>query len=158
MEDQDTQMILDSPLAFSLTQHVKISTHNRGHTLDVIITPTEDRLFQPPNTIAGPYILDYRCIILETMEAKPKTKLEAQKIRKINENTIHKFCENFNNDPIIQVTTLEETVNHLRQEMLRTLNLVIQTKEVKDKKRKPILWYDGELKQQRKILKKVECK
>ena len=60
--------------------------------------------------------------------------------------TIHKFCENFKNDPIIQVTTLEEAVNHLNQEMLRTLNLVTQTKEVKVKKRQHKPWYNKELK------------
>ena len=42
--------------------------------------------------------------------------------------------------------------------MLRTLNLVVPTKEVKVKKRKPKMWYDEELKQQRKILKNREHK
>ena len=55
---------------------------------------------------------------------------------------IHKFCENFNNDPIIQVTTLEEAFNHLNWEMLKNLNLVTLTKEVKVKKTKPTYWYD----------------
>ena len=59
---------------------------------------------------------------------------------------------------ITQVTMLEEAVNHLNQEMLRTLNLVAPTKEVKVKKRKPTYWYDEELKQQRKILKNREHK
>ena len=67
------------------------------------------------------------------MEIKPKTKIKEQKFRQINENTIHTFCANFNNDPILQVTTLEEAVN---QEMLRTLNLVVPTIKVKVKKRK----------------------
>ena len=48
MEDQDAQMLLDSLVAFNLTQHVKIPTHDRGHTEDVIITLTEDRPFNPP--------------------------------------------------------------------------------------------------------------
>ena len=64
-------MLLDSLATFNLTQHVKIPPHNRGHTLDVIITHTEDEPFQPTNTIAGPYISDHRLIILENMETKP---------------------------------------------------------------------------------------
>ena len=151
-------MLLVSLVAFNLSQHVKIPTHNRGHTLVVIITLTEDRPFQPTNTIAGPYIFDHRLIMLETIKTKPKTKIKGQKIRNINENTIHKFCENFNNDPIMEVTALEEAVNHLNQEMLRTLNLVTPTKEVKIKKRRPTPWYDEELKQKRKILKNRKCK
>ena len=38
MEDQDAQMFLHSLVAFNLTQHVKIPTHNRGQILYVIIT------------------------------------------------------------------------------------------------------------------------
>ena len=97
-------------------------------------------------------------IILETTEPKPRIKIEEEKIRKINENTTHKFCENFNNDSIIQVTPPEEAVNHLNQKMLRSLNLVAPTKEVKDKKSNPTSWYDKELKHQRKIIKNRKCK
>ena len=42
--------------------------------------------------------------------------------------------------------------------MLRTVDLVAPTKEVKAKKRYAKPWYDEELKQQRKILKNRECK
>ena len=94
MEDQDAQILLES---FNLTQHVKIPKHNRGHTLDVIITLTEDRPFKPTYTIAGPYISNHRLMILETTETIPEIKIEEQIIRKINENTIHKLCENINN-------------------------------------------------------------
>ena len=93
IDDQKTQTLLDSPAAFNLTQHVRISTHNKGHTLGVIITTIEDEPFQPNNTIAGPYISDHRLIILETSETKPETKIERQRIRKINENTIHEIYE-----------------------------------------------------------------
>ena len=91
-DDQETQTLLDSLAAFNLTQHVRIQTHNKGHTLDIIITTTEDEPFQLTNTIAGPYISDHRLIILETSETKPETKIERQTVRKINENTIHEFC------------------------------------------------------------------
>ena len=80
MEDQDAQMLLDSHVAFSLTQHIKIPTHNRGHTLDVIITLTEDKSFQPTNMIAGPYISDHRLMILETMKLNIKPKLKDRKL------------------------------------------------------------------------------
>ena len=41
MDDPNNQnacILHDSINAFNLTQHVKIPTHNKGHTLDVIIT------------------------------------------------------------------------------------------------------------------------
>ena len=58
----------------------------------------------------------------------------------------------------MQVTTLEEAVNNMNEEMFRTPDLVVPTKEVNAKKRRPKPWYDEELKQQRKILKNRECK
>ena len=75
-DDHKTQTLPDSLAAFNLTQHVRIATHNKGHTLDVIITTTEYEPFQPTNTIVGPYISDHRLIILETSETKPETKVE----------------------------------------------------------------------------------
>ena len=44
---QETETVVDSLVAFNLTQHVRIPTHNKGHILDVIITTTKDELFQP---------------------------------------------------------------------------------------------------------------
>ena len=76
MDDQETQTLLDSLAAFNITQHIRIPTHKKGHTLGIIITITEDDSFQPTNTIAGPYISDHWLIILETSETKPETKIE----------------------------------------------------------------------------------
>ena len=106
IDDQETQTLLDSLAAFNLTQYVRIPTHNKGHNLDIIITTTEDDPSQPTNTIAGPYISDHRLFILETSETKLETKIKRHKFNKINENTIHEFCENFNNDRILQATIL----------------------------------------------------
>ena len=53
IDDQETQTLLDSLVAFNLTQYVRIPTHNKGHTLDVIIATTENKSLQPTNTIAG---------------------------------------------------------------------------------------------------------
>ena len=67
-------------------------------------------------------------------------------------------AKNFNNYPIMQVQTLQEAINNMNEEILRTLDLVSPTKEVKTKKSRPEPWYDEQLKQERKILKNMECK
>ena len=82
MEDQDAQMLLGSPVALNLTQQVKIPTHNRDHTLDVIITLTESIPFQPTNTIAGPYIPDHRLINLKPLKLNLKPKLKDRKLER----------------------------------------------------------------------------
>ena len=52
--------------AFNLSQHVKIPTHNKGHTLDVIIITNSTRFNNVGELVPGPYILDHRLLILET--------------------------------------------------------------------------------------------
>ena len=64
--NQNACILHDSINAFNLTQHVKIPTHNKGHTLDVIITTNSTGFNNVGETIPGPYISDHRLLILKT--------------------------------------------------------------------------------------------
>ena len=61
---------------FDLTQHVKIPTHNKGHTLDVIVTTKGTRFNNVGDIIHGPSISDHRLLLLETAinKIEPKKK------------------------------------------------------------------------------------
>ena len=76
MDDPNNQnacILHDSINAFNLIQHVKIPTHNKGHTLDVIIT-TNSTGFNNVGEIHT-YISDHRLLILEIAT----NKMEPQK-------------------------------------------------------------------------------
>ena len=71
MEDQDAQILLDTIAAFNLKQHINITAHNLGHTVDQIITAAT----YEGSLIAGPYLSDHRFIILETTHKTKKREL-----------------------------------------------------------------------------------
>ena len=68
--NQNTCILQDSINAFDLTQHVKIPTHNKGHTLDVIISTKSTGFNNVGDIIPGPYISDQTIDIGNTNKQK----------------------------------------------------------------------------------------
>ena len=56
-EDTDAEALCGIFEVFNITQHIKLPTHNLGHTLDMIAT--EIRQNRNVTTIPGPYISDH---------------------------------------------------------------------------------------------------
>ena len=151
-------ILQDSIKAFNLSQHDKIPTHNKGHTLDVIITTNSIGFNNVSELVPGPYILDHRLLILETTI----NKLEPQTIttigRKPTKNINNIFKERFNDKEVLKSTTLDNAINHFTKEVLKALDDIAPLKKVKTTNRKPKPWYDEDLKQQRAIMKNRERK
>ena len=161
MDDHSNQnafILMDLINAFDLTQHVKIPTHNKGHTLDIIITTKTTGFNNVGDIIPGPYISDHRLLILETAINKIDPQRVPTKTRKSTRNLNHAFKEKFNDKEIINSTTLEDAFNHFTVEMLKTLEEIAPQRIVKAVNRKPKPWYDEDLKQQRTIMKNREHK
>ena len=111
MDDPNNQnacILQDSINAFDLTQHVKIPTHNKGHTLDVIITTKSTGFNNVDEIIPGPYILDHRLLILETTIDKIKPKKVSTKARKSVENINNIFKDKYNDIEILNSATLKD--------------------------------------------------
>ena len=161
MDDPNNQnacKLQDSINAFDLTQHVKIPTHNKGHTLDVIITTKSTGFNNVDEIIPGPYISDHRLLILETTIDKIKPKRVSTKARKSVKNINNIFKEKYNDNEILNSATLEDALNQFTKEVLKTLDEIAPQKIVKAANRKPKPWYDDDLKQQRTIMKNRERK
>ena len=110
--NQNASILHDSINAFNLTQHVKIPTHNKGHTLDVIITTNSTGFNNVGEIIPGPYISDHRLLILETTINKIEPPKISTKARKSTKNINNIFKEKFNDKEILRSTTLEDAINH----------------------------------------------
>ena len=131
MDDPSNEIaciLQDSINAFDLTQHVKISTHNKGHTLDVIITTRSTGFNNVGDIIPGPYISDHRLLILETAINKIEPKKVTTKTRKSIKNINNIFKEKFNDKEILNRMTLEDAINHFATEVLKTLNEIVPQK------------------------------
>ena len=161
MEDPtnlNASILQDSVNAFNLTQHVKIPTHIKGHTLEVIITTNSTGFNNVGEIIPGPYISDHRLLILETTINKIEPPKITTKGRKSAKNINNIFKEKFNDKGILKSTTLDEAINHFTKEVLKALDNIAPLKKVKTTNRKPKPWYDEDLKQKRIIMKNREHK
>ena len=156
LNNQNVCILQDSINAFDLTQHVKIPTHNKGHTLDVIITTKSTGFNNVDEIIPGPYISDHRLLILETTIDKIKPKRVSTKARKSAKNINNIFKEKFNDKEILNSATLKDAINQFAKEVLKALDEIAPQKIVKTTNRKPKPWYDEDLKQQRTIMKNRE--
>ena len=140
MDDPNNQnacMLQDSINAFDLTQHIKIPTHNKGHTLDIIITTKSTGFNNVDEIIPGPYISDHRLLILETTIDKIKPKRISTKARKSAKNIINIFKEKFNDKEILNSATLKDALNQFAKEVLKGLDEIAPQKIVKTANRKP---------------------
>ena len=90
--------------AFGLEQHIKFPTHQLSHTLDLIATEPATKLTCTP--MPGPYLSDHRMVIIETTNKKQTEALQYKEYRKLTTAAIKEFQKTFNNQPIIDATTL----------------------------------------------------
>ena len=151
-------ILQDSIKAFNLSQHVKIPTHNKGHTLDVIITTNSTGFNNVSELVPGPYISDHRLLILETTINKLEPQTITTKGRKPTKNINNIFKEKFNDKEVLNSTTLDDAINHFTKEVLKAIDDIAPLKKVNTTNRKPKPWYDEDLKQQRTIRKNRERK
>ena len=126
-EDPNAGQILAILEAFGLEQHITFPTHQLGHTLDLIATESKFKLTCPP--IPGPYLSDHRSVIIETNNRKLTETPQYREYRKLTEAAIMEFQQSFNNQPILDVTNLEDAVNQQNVQMLRSLDKVAPMKK-----------------------------
>ena len=115
MEDPtnlNASILQDSIKAFNLSQHVKITTHNKGHTLDVIITTNSTGFNNVGELVPRPYILDHRLLILGTIINKLEPQTITTKGRKPTKNINNIFKEKFNDKEVLKSSTLDDAINH----------------------------------------------
>ena len=90
--------LIDILEAFDLKQHVNIRTHKNGHTLDLIITRSDDSLIKRIK-VRDPIISDHYAVHYDLVLQKPqfaKKTITYWKLCSINMKT---FCEDIQNSP-----------------------------------------------------------
>ena len=106
--------------------------------------------------IPGPYLSDHRMVIIEIINMKPMEAPQYKEYRKLTTAAITEFQKNFNNQPILDATNLEDAIHQLNDQMLRNLNQVAPLKRRRSLKKAPKSWFNKDLLDQRKIVKNRE--
>ena len=158
-EDTDAVDFIMTTEALGLDQHVDFCTHNKGHTLDLVLSPHITKM-AILKTIPGPYFSDHRAVIITVGLQKPKYVWNLITYRKIREINIMEFR-----------TLLSTMLGNLQMEDSSLSTLVAQFDSIAEtlldifapkksrlvtNRPKPI-WYTKELKFIKKDLRKLEA-
>ena len=105
--------------AFNIKQHIKLPTHNLGHTLDIIVT--EIRQNRMVTTIPGPYISDHWLIAVQLHVKSHKSRINEIEYRRKTDQAIWEFKDKFKNQLILDAETVDEAVYQLDNQLQNTL-------------------------------------
>ena len=156
-DDQDTDSAIfnDSIDAMGLYQHVQFQTHRLGNILDLLlsdITQSTGLLTVAP----GPYISDHRAVIATLNIKKVCPKAEVREIRKLHKVTKDEWNNTVNVDNLTLSGNLEEMVNSLDKELVRIQDELAPLKKCTISLRPKKPWYDQEIKELKRKMRKCE--
>ena len=155
-EDRDADQLIATLEAFGLEQHIKFPTHQLSHTLDLISYSTSNQTHMYTNSRALPFRPQNGNHRNQQQETNRSTAI--QRIQETNYSSNNRVPKNFNNQPILDTTNLEDAIHQLNDQMLRNLNKVARMKRRRSRKKAPKSWFNKDLLDQRKIVKNREHK
>ncbi len=111
-----------------LTQHVTEPTHNKGHTLDFIISKG---LTISKVVVTDVALSDYACAFFEsTISVHTNVRREVITKRCITENTSERFNQVFSPTPVLSWASVNELVNDFNSKITNVMDAVAPTKVV----------------------------
>ena len=153
-EDPDADQLIATLEAFGLEQHIKFPTHQLSHSLDLIATEPATKLACTPIPGALPFRPQNGNHRNQQQETNRGTTI--QRIQETNYSSNNRVPKNFNNQPILDATNLENAIHQLNDQLLRNLNKVAPMKRRRSLKKAPKSWFNKDLLDQRKIVKNRE--
>lgn len=135
--DPDAQNFICLLEAFDFTQHVSGPTHNKGHTLDLVISKGLN--------ITVPCVMDVaisdHCCIFFDVSAFPAQQMGARIIKKriINNNTIETFKKTVNELSLFMASSIEDPVNNFSSKIRNIIDSIapVKTKNIEKQKVSP---------------------
>ena len=93
LEKNDAALFIDLLQSADLQQHVHCPTHTSGHTLDLVISDSDNTVVT--DVRSGSFISDHESVLFELTHPKPHTQYTVVQSRKINNIDKAKFQEDF---------------------------------------------------------------
>ncbi|XP_070550950.1 uncharacterized protein [Ptychodera flava] len=160
LRDRDALKFVDCLNSFGLEQHVQFSTHDKGHTLDLIITRSSDTFI---STITNDWLLpsDHASLHFNIMSNAPPPSTIMRTSRRLRNVNLDNLKEMLSSSLSIlpsddkSATHMAENYNDLLRAAIDNLAPPV-TKVFINKQRAP--WYTIELIDERKKLRRLERK
>ena len=114
LEKNDAAQFIDLLQSADLQQHVHWPTHTSGHTLDLVISDSDNTVVTYVRP--GSFISDHESVLFELTHPKPQTQYTVVQSKKINNIDKAKFQEDFLSSslyksPSSDLTTLTDQYN-----------------------------------------------
>ena len=151
-ENQDSIIYNDRMEALGLQQHIDKPTHRLGNTLDLIYMESLDRV-RVIHSFIGDFISDHRIIGIELKIKKQLEKHPSTNTWDYRDFNLNNFSKVFNNNKILDQSSLEKAVQAFNEEMEKTLDKIPLKEEKKEHKRQNKQGYTSQLLKQRKIVR-----
>jgi exonuclease III len=160
VNDKEASTFTDLLSSYGLQQHVTVSTHTKGHVLDLIITRSSVDSFLKDTTVTDMLISDHFWVHCNILCSRPGNICKKVKYRKIKAINIDSFCEDIKastlGNPInTDVSTLVNDYNRVLSELL---NKHAPLKERNFTIRKDSPWFTDEIAEAKRAKRKAERK
>ena len=154
LHDPDATIFKDTIIAFGLRQHINVATHNKGNTLNLLLSEDQANLIgkvEPGALISDHYLLSAALNI-----KKPHLQKDKVTIRKISVITDEMLCQEFDDTNLPEGEELDILIDNLNNELNRIMATLAPPKEVTllTHKRQP--WYDDQVKSQHEVIRNRE--
>ena len=147
--------------AYNLTQHINVSTHNRGHVLDLLITH-KDNTVQLTNIGVNEGISDHAAIMCEFNIPKRCTKKKLVTTRNLKSVDPKQFVEDSHVKSLIStfsyVKSVDEEVNMYNFVISSALDKLASEKQLYVTIRPNTEWYNQEIAQAKLLRRQLERK
>ena len=153
----DTIRFRDLLDSMGLMQHVKRPTHEKGHTLDLIITRQCDNIVAT-EPLAERYFSDHAAIICELTIIRSKQSVKHAEYRKLKSINVQQFRDDIRNsnlcvDPPSALDTLVDCYNRTLSSLLDK-HAPVQSRHTTARVRPP--WFNDDIKKARQERRKAE--
>ena len=142
---------------FNLVQHVNRPTHNKGHTLDAIITRSGDDLVDNVK-VRDPMLSDHLAIHCNLKIVKPSYKRKEIIFRKIlpeNQSDLHKDIKEYVKSQV-DISDLSSLVTNYEKELCRIIDIHAPAKRKTITVRPSAPWYNSKIDEEKRKRRKLE--
>ena len=155
IENPDSLLYSNMMETLGLQQHIDKPVHKLGNTLYLIFRENLNGV-KVLHSFIGNFILDDRVVGIELEIRKQQEKHQSARHRNYKEFNLNSFSQEFNNNKILEQSSLKDAVWEFNEEMERTLDIIAPLEEKKKLKRKNKPQYTSQLLKQRKIVRNKE--
>ncbi|KAL9975453.1 hypothetical protein ACROYT_G012614 [Oculina patagonica] len=150
---------MDILQSYNLSQHVTEVTHISGHTLDLVITKSNDAFLGGVSTF-DPVISDHSAVNINLLLQKPQFKKKTITYRKLHSIDFNTFCNDITDSPQIMEPSsdLDGLVDQYDNVLRSLLDRHAPTKQRTVTVRPSAPWYSTEIAQNKRIRRKLERK